>query len=842
LEFKRSHVRPRAVIVDRATQLDTSIDPRRSVFANLPIGADDLLTGLPSGNFDEDVFSAWPYVKIHGNWSNPWFTAPAAYSDAAHKHGTAVLSAWFFSWDWNYAAGKTKAQDGNAYKIELMTKKDGSNNFIYAEPMMRIMQYFGMDGINYNSECFFNGASADMQALHKKLYSLAKERNFNTFHVGWYNSVSNSGNGHGSRSSLSDNNDKWYYSNGEFVSDAFMLDYGWGTPALSSTKSRATSIGAPNGALDVYGGMWLVAMGSPYFEALDAHKEVSIGLWGEHKNNRFFNHRSGDDLGDIQKSYQDRLEWFFSGKTQNPLDAKTNPLIASGQGTSVGEDSYLKAFHGIAKHVAERSTVQGGLPFGTNFNLGNGIYYYDRGVKTLGQWYNLSAQDMIPTYRWLITNASGSAVTNVKARFSHDDAWMGGSTLLLEGTAKTAATDVTLYRTKLGTKKNSAYSAKPATPKDFSVEPNNECAAKLNLKLVWSMSDENKTRLVYNDEVNVDHFEIFLKRTGEEAKQVATTASWAHFLPSIAWKDGEEQSFEVGVRAVAQDLTTTSEIAWATVTRNPAAAAVDCGGGGDYCEGMSYTTAGTVNAPTLRWFKTVSTTGADHDIDLTGVAATDENSLGYSVFSGDTIKVKPGNSFTFKANDAITASDDQYNLRYCTYRIWVDWNRDKVFAATAERIAEVGSLDTDNGMTAVKINMTVNVPADAAPGLTCMRIRYADAWGPRPIPCGGILAGYTADIYILVEGEVVEPVPEPDPVPPSFNGPTLNTLFPNAYLVYRVDGATAGSASNLSLLLKKKGAETPKAYPLGNATLEGWNEVNIPLNDYAETDTIVSVG
>jgi endo-beta-N-acetylglucosaminidase D len=848
LEFKRSHVRPRAVIVDRATQLDTSIDPRRSVFANLPIGSTDRLTGLPSGNFDEDVFSVWPYVKVHGNWSNPLFTAPAAYTDAAHRHGTAVLSSWFFSWYWEYAAGKSKAEDGNSYKVDMMTKKDDQGNFIYAEPMINIMQYFGMDGINYNSECLFKGSAAGVQALHKKLYDIAREKNFSTFHVGWYNGAGNDGKGRGGRSRLDDSNDRWFYNNGKFVSDAFMLDYAWSVTSLTTTVGTADSIGAPNGALDVYGGMWLVDIQKSYFPALDIEKEVSIGLWGEHKSNRFFNHRSGDDLAGIQKSYQDRLEWFFTGKTKNPLDAKSNAIINGGG--SVGNDSYLQAFHGIARHVAERSSVQGSLPFATNFNLGNGVYYYDRSVKTLGQWYNLSAQDMIPTYRWLIADHTGAAAVNVKARFSHEDAWVGGSSLLLEGTAKATPTDITLYRTLLGTKKNDAYSAKPVTPKNFSVEPYSECATKLNLKMVWSMSDDNSARLVYNDEVNVDHFEIFVKRTGEAAQQVATTASWAHFLPNVPWENATEQSFEVGVRAVAQDLTTVSEVAWATVKRNPAAATVSCGGGGDYCEAVSYVTEGNKNAPDNNWFKTVTTTGADHNISLTGKAANEENALCYSAFSGDTIRVKPGQTFKFRANETVADGDVQNSLRWCTYRIWVDWNRDRVFAPIAERIAEDGQTDSDNpavspsvgNTSVVKIDRNITVPAGAAPGLTCMRIRYSDAWGPRPAPCGNILGGYTADIYILVEGKVVEPEPEPDPVPPAFKGAALNMPYPSAYLVYKLDGGAAGSTSNLALLLKKKGASAPVAYPLGNAALEGWNEATIPLTDYAETDTIVSVG
>ncbi|MDR3366041.1 MAG: GEVED domain-containing protein [Prevotellaceae bacterium] len=846
LEFKRSHVRPRAVIMDRATQLDTSIDPRRSVFANLPIGGNDLLTGLPSGNFDEDVFSAWPYVKIHGNWSNPWFTAPAAYTDAAHKHGTAVLSAWFFAWDWAYAAGKTKEQDANAYKIELMTKKDAQGKFIYAEPMVNIMQYFGMDGINYNSECFFGDASGDMKAFHNELYKLAKKKNFDTFHVGWYNSVSNDGTKHGGRWLLDYTNYQWYYHDGEFVADAFMLDYSWGADQLSTTVKTAKQIAAPNGALDVYAGMWLVKFYSSYFSALNQHKEVSIGLWGEHKLNRFFQHRSGLDLKSVQGSYQDRLEWFFSGKTQNPKDAKANDLYSAAGG--VDDDAYLKKFHGIAKHVAERSTVQGSLPFATGFNLGNGLSYYDRGVKTLGSWYNLSAQDMTPTYRWLITDASGAAAANVKARFSHDDAWIGGSSLLLEGTAKASPTDITLYRTKLSTKKDSAYSTKPVKPMDFTVESVNECASLVDLKMVWSMSADNKKRLVYNDEVNVDHFEVWIKEPDKDPKMVAHTSSWAHYLPKYEWENNLSTTFDVGVRAVAQDLVTTSEMAWRTVTRNAAAAAVTCvGGKGDYCEAVN-DLGQAADAHLKRYFDSAYTVGADANIKVHGQPPATPGLEGYAFFRNDTIKVTPGKTFTFKAEairQAPGQTSDFHSMQWNKYRVYVDWDGDGEFDADREMIRS-GGKENAGDINVCHLNFSVNVPDSAAPGVTRMRIRYADAWVAHPGACGLAAGGYTADFCILVagaEGATETPeAPGAASVRPDFDGATLNTPYPNAYLVYKLDGGAAGDTSNLYLLLKKKGAAEPTAYPLNAATAAGWNEANIPLRDLRPSDTIVSVG
>jgi endo-beta-N-acetylglucosaminidase D len=848
LEFKRSHVRPRAVIVDRATQLDTSIDPRRSVFANLPIGGSDLLTGLPSGNFDEDVFSAWPYVKIHGNWSNPWFTAPAAYTDAAHKHGVSVLSSWFFAWNWLYEAGKTKAEDANSYKVELMTKKNEQGKFIYAEPMINIMQYFGMDGVNYNSECFFQSASDDIKALHNELYRLARAKDFSSFHIGWYNSVENDGVGpsHGSRWRLDNTNNEWHYHNEEFVSDAFMLDYNWNGDELKATVNAAKSYNLPNGALDVYAGMWLVKIHSSYFPALDEYKEVSIGLWGEHKMNRFFQHRSGLDLKGVQKSYQDKLEWFFSGKTQNPKDARNNTVASSANG--VDNDSYLQDFHGIAKHVAERSTVQGSLPFASNFNLGNGLAYYDRGVKTLGSWYNLSAQDMTPTYRWLITDTSGRSATNVKARFSHDDAWIGGSALLLEGTAKATPTDVTLYRARLSAKKNSAYSTKPATPMDFTIEPVNECATLTDLKMVWSMSNDNRKRLVYNDEVNVDHFEIWLREAGKDPKMVAHTASWAHYLPKYEWPDDKSATFEVGVRAVAQDLATTSDMAWRTVTRNPAAADVACAGGGAYCEAVN-DLGQAAEAHFKRYFDSAYTVGADADIKVYGQPPATLGLEGYAAFLSDTIKVTAGKSFIFRAEAIYKApgqTTDSYSMQWNKYRVYVDWNGDGEFDPDTE-MEYSGGKDNSGDISVCHLNFAIEVPVNAVTGVTRMRIRYADAWVAHPGACGLAAGGYTADFCILVAGDAAaSDTPDTSGAAaqerPAFSGAALNTPYPNAYLVYKLHGGAAGSASNLYLLLKKKGAAAPTAYPLNAATAAGWNEVNIPLRDLSETDTIVSIG
>ena len=97
------------------------------------------------------------------------------------------------------------------------------------------------------------------------------------------------------------------------------------------------------------------------------------------------------------------------------------------------ESDQLAGFHGFASFMTERSSVVGDLPFHTNFQLGNGQRYHYKGKKTAGDWYNMSNQDVVPTYRWLVVNDASASTkttnTSIVPRFSWDDAYIGGSML-----------------------------------------------------------------------------------------------------------------------------------------------------------------------------------------------------------------------------------------------------------------------------------------------------------------------------------------------------------------------------------------------------------------------------
>ncbi|MGV2541675.1 endo-beta-N-acetylglucosaminidase, partial [Bacillus pumilus] len=108
---------------------------------------------------------------------------PAAWTDAAHKNGTDIMSGMKF---FDTTGGGTGYASG---WMKFITEKDADGNFVYAEPMINLLMYFGFDGINYNWEDSGYG-NDDIVAFHKQLYKIAARKGFYNFHCGIYTSVS----------------------------------------------------------------------------------------------------------------------------------------------------------------------------------------------------------------------------------------------------------------------------------------------------------------------------------------------------------------------------------------------------------------------------------------------------------------------------------------------------------------------------------------------------------------------------------------------------------------------------------------------------------------------------
>ena len=424
IEFIRSHVR-RSELVNPDDRLNPSLYKDRQVFMCTPMGNGSQGShGYPGNTFGKtDVWTMWNYTASFGSWNHGFFQAPGSWADAAHKNGARLMTGQMF---FEEAFGGAS----DAPWVNFIAQKDASGNYKYVEPMINALMYFGHDGIVYNWEAS-RYSNADVVAFHKALYKKAKERNFAGYGSLIY--TLNSSLGAGNASAI-------YGTKEEPVHEAFM-NYSGGSISSASEDSYKYAANTLGDASRLYAGVHIARINNRNWEELDYVKNINLICWGEHTSNQLYSHTKGDKDSEWQANYQKMQEHFFSGGNSNPANLPT------GNADAATYDNNLETFPGLAKWMPERSTVS--RAFLTNFNVGNGEYYYDKGVKTtVGGWYNMSTQDVVPTYRWLIYNAGTTTVNKtLTAAFTHEDAYMGGSCLKLKGVANGNGADVVLYKT-----------------------------------------------------------------------------------------------------------------------------------------------------------------------------------------------------------------------------------------------------------------------------------------------------------------------------------------------------------------------------------------------------------
>ncbi|MCG8308966.1 MAG: cadherin domain-containing protein [Cytophagales bacterium] len=400
--------------------------------------------GQPRPFYESEAFSMWQYLEVHGSWGTGFLGISAALLDQAHRHGVKVIGNIFIDWGVPLTRGGSNPQ--SQFLTEL-TRKDGTGNFVHVNRLIDMMEYYGYDGIGFNLEGSGMGASwaDDLQDLLAALYTEAASRGL-AFHSHWYDAQTENGQ-LGFYEHLNPGNDEWFHRNGKVVNNGFMLNYNWTNSNLATSVSAATGLG--RSSYDVYAGMHLGGRGlrggygnntsndpNGGWKWLPNHN-VSFTWWGEHKQNNAYKYsRSvGGSAQDIQNRYQKLLEQMYSGGNQNPSNT---PAI-----TNSADFTTANTFHGIARFITAKSTLDS-LPFTTRFSLGNGLKFYDKGEVTHdNEWHHIGVQDYMPSWRWWITGNTG-----IKAAFTHDEAYSGGSCLELTGNVNSAKADINLYKTE----------------------------------------------------------------------------------------------------------------------------------------------------------------------------------------------------------------------------------------------------------------------------------------------------------------------------------------------------------------------------------------------------------
>ena len=831
VEFIRSHVRKRA-IESRADRLLQDTYENRNLFMNIPGGAGKNLGGYPSKTFANDNFSMWNYTNLFGAWNYGLFQAPGSWADAAHRNGTSIFAGIKF---FDHTTGGA----ANSWASFIMTRNtDGS--FRYTHPIINCMRFLGFDGINYNWESTNKYQDADNIAFHKELYKIAKSEGFNDFKIMYY-TTSSSLTPYSSRYMWGQDKDNRIC---EVMLNYDNSDFSWNMG--SSVKEAERTMGSADG---LYAGVWIVSMDRRWnsLNNQDA-KRCGICLWGEHAESRFWSYNTGGDAMSRMSNYQEYLERAFSGGNRNPL---SRPEIKN-YGNEVeaqGGNPPLASFAGLASWIPERTAISGNLPFATHFNTGNGERYNYKGKKTAGSWYNMSSQDVVPTYRWMVVKPETEvASTDVQPSFTNEDAYTGGAALRLKGVNNATATDVVLFKTNLTPSKgkvvakvaiktgkegnndsklslivrvngawkayalgntentnwtekkvelnditvgqkieriglrvnnsdadynvlvgklelNDDVTATPANVKDLTVQVKEETKNSLSVKAVWGIDkDPGQNPTVYNDEANIDHFEILYKN-GENGKvsEVGRTSQWATLVPNIQFTSVDDKPF-IGVRSVSTDLKTYSKTLWIAVPRAQQSELPEAQEEGYGTVELDNAAAGAETARKIRYVQKFQTEGGSKNINYTaeGPAGNETNyvdatSQELEVAQGATVKVKIQG---YEATQIKDQSND--DLRYCMGKAWMDFNGDKQFNPEnlsenpneGECVVFFGQVRKGVPAQVQQLNeYTFKVPEDAKPGQSRLRLVFCDAWFQGGLtPTGKFNKGFAIDFKVTITG------------------------------------------------------------------------------------------
>lgn len=473
--FFISRVKPKARFTNQATQINTGLIPwwnwdysnsysghkdysnySKKILNWFPYGFSYSYSSkspfevLPNGIFNSEVFSMWQYISTWGAWSDHFMRMPGNFADVAHKNGVAVATQSTTA----FGADMSTCGWGDVY-MDLGATADNRDKVI------RYLDYYGIDGIGYNSE--FAGGYASMGVPEIVELNKAVSKHFASKYTGdmksfaaeniWYDGVTMTGGPTFDNGVCEDT--EVFFGDSENKASSYFLNYNWNAnfnngnnEYLPQTLEYAANTLKRN-PFDVYATFDLQG-GSPKltgngeingrWQYLD-EKAVSIGLWSGHDSNTFWENRFlyGSTPTETQHTYQKLLERWFTNSRFNPVHA-VNPNLEVDENI---DNSLNTDFFGMSKFTAAQSTLCWDLsiePFISCFNLGNGQYFNWQGVRQHSkEWFNIGVQDYLPTWRWWwaaepLSREFNNIPDGLSAYLDWNEAWFGGSSLRIKGT------------------------------------------------------------------------------------------------------------------------------------------------------------------------------------------------------------------------------------------------------------------------------------------------------------------------------------------------------------------------------------------------------------------------
>lgn len=366
------------------------------------------------GSATEDYYALnyWQYIDQLVFWGGSagegLILAPnPTVIDAAHRNGVPVLGNVYLP---------PTAFGGQIDWVHDFVQRDG-DTFPVADKMIEAAEYYGFDGWFINQETAGGDAqlASDMQAMLEYFHA------HSNLLITWYDAMTQTG-AVNWQNALTAQNQMFFQDGDTLVSDEMFLNFNWNATRLNNSSTLATSLG--RSPYELYAGIDVESNGyntSVLWNAVfpeGAPHVTSIGFYRPE-----WTHNSAASVADFYA----RDNKFWVGQNGDPSDTTTGAQ-----------------WKGVANYIPANSPITT-VPFATNFGTGQG-HLYARAGEIVGtdEWNNLSLQDVLPTWRWIVRSDG----TPLDVAIDFEDAYWGGSSLLVSGTLD-ATNDVLLYETNL---------------------------------------------------------------------------------------------------------------------------------------------------------------------------------------------------------------------------------------------------------------------------------------------------------------------------------------------------------------------------------------------------------
>ncbi|WAC18300.1 fibronectin type III domain-containing protein [Luteolibacter sp. SL250] len=408
----------------------------------------------PSGFRTYRLFapSMWQYTDDMVFWGSSdrdtkTILTPTAHTiDAAHRNGVRIYGKIFYGWNGS-------PDNAALQRVRDLLVKDGST-FPVADKLIEAAVYYGFDGWFINQENYQTNET-DAQNMRDFIqYFRAKATAVGASHLRfvWYDAMAENGSRSFQNAYTTSNDGYLRTPTGDRVSDAMFLNFWWYNNANGLPNSRSLALSQGVSPYDLYAGIWtenyrklgvtpdpnganeLDITWSYLFPEGQPHN-TSVGIYGG--ETPFFKGMLNDG-GPTRVNQQEELYW--SGPNGDPTNTATTATYPN--------------WNGFAHYIPANSAVTT-LPFVTNFNAGQGVRYHIDGTPSMaGQWTNLSVQDLLPTWRWIVTTPGAKSITPV---IDYAEAYYGGSSLKVSGSlAAEVPQEVKLYQTQLSVQANTS--------------------------------------------------------------------------------------------------------------------------------------------------------------------------------------------------------------------------------------------------------------------------------------------------------------------------------------------------------------------------------------------------